>query len=167
MAPAPHTTDAPSDRDTPGCTSAMGEQLVRVVKLLSVARSRMPRQHPLVDPMAYPLLFNLHRTPMRLSALAELVHADVSTVSRQVSLLVEHGFVTRGPDPEDGRAHVLTVSDSGSALLADIRTARDTWLHTLTTEWSDDDVRAFTDQLARLAGDLETHLSTTTTRNDS
>src|SRR4051794_35740785 len=41
---------------------------------------------------------------VRVSALAEVLHSDVSTVSRQVSTLVDLGFVRRGPDPDDGRA---------------------------------------------------------------
>ena len=55
--------------------------------------------------------------PLRVSALAEVVHSDVSTVSRQVSTLVDLGFVIRGPDPDDGRAQALTLTDEGTALL--------------------------------------------------
>ncbi|NHA67454.1 MarR family winged helix-turn-helix transcriptional regulator [Phycicoccus flavus] len=153
------------------CTStstpagALGDELVRVVKLLHVARQRMPRQHPLVDPMAYPLLFHLAREPRRVSELADLVHADTSTVSRQVSTLVDHGFVRREPDPDDRRAQVLAVTDDGSTLLAAIREGRQAWLDTLLSDWTDDEVRSFTQQLSRLAGELETSL-TTTTRTD-
>ena len=80
-------------------TAVLGDDLIRVVKLLHHVRQQAPRQHPQVDPMAYPLLFNLKVAPMRVSALAEAVHSDVSTVSRQVSTLVDLGFVVRGPGP--------------------------------------------------------------------
>ena len=86
-----------SEPSTP--TAMLGDDLVRVVKLLHHVRQQSPRQHPQVDPMAYPLLFNLKVAPMRVSALAEVLHSDVSTVSRQVSTLVDLGFVERGPDP--------------------------------------------------------------------
>ena len=43
----------------------------------------------------------------RASALAELVGADPSTVSRQVASLVKAGFVDREADPDDGRACLL------------------------------------------------------------
>ena len=66
-------------------TAVLGDDLIRVVKLLHHVRQQAPRQHPQVDPMAYPLLFNLKVAPMRVSALAEALHSDVSTVSRQVS----------------------------------------------------------------------------------
>lgn len=140
--------------------AALGDELVRVVKLLQVARQRAPRQHPQVDPMAYPLLFNLSRGPLRVSELADAVHADVSTVSRQVSTLVDLGFVSREADPEDRRAQVLAVTDEGAALLAAIRESRNRWLRDLLADWVDDDVRAFTAHLSRFAGSLETSLAT-------
>lgn len=142
-------------------TTALGDELIRVVKLLHVARQRAPRHHPLVDPMAYPLLFNLSRGALRVSDLADAVHADVSTVSRQVSTLVDLGFVTRGPDPDDGRAQVLGVTDEGTALLTAIREGRDRWLQGLLADWTDDEVRSLSTQLARLAGELETSLTST------
>lgn len=147
-------------------TALLGDELVRVIKLMHVARARAPRHHEQVDPMAYPLLFNLQRSSMRVSALAEAVHSDVSTVSRQVSTLVEHGLVVREPDPADGRAHVLAVTAEGTALLVAIREGRDRWLQGLLSEWSEDDVRLLTSHLARLAADLETSLTDPTPRTD-
>ncbi|GGL36543.1 MarR family transcriptional regulator [Phycicoccus endophyticus] len=154
-----------SHRSTPPTpTAALGDELVRVVKLIHAARARAPRHHPLVDPMAYPLLSKLAPGPMRVSALAELVHSDVSTVSRQVSTLVDLGFVSRQPDPDDGRAHVLAVTDDGDQLMCTIREGRDQWLRTLLADWTDDEVRSLTTHLARLAADLETFLTDPTPR---
>ncbi|MBM6401631.1 MarR family winged helix-turn-helix transcriptional regulator [Phycicoccus sonneratiae] len=147
-------------------TALLGDELVRVLKLMHVARARAPRHHEQVDPMAYPLLFNLKRATMRVSELADAVHSDVSTVSRQVSTLVEHGLVVRQPDPADGRAHVLAVTDAGTDLLLALREGRDRWLQGLLSEWSDDDVRDLTAHLARLAADLETSLTDPTQRTD-
>lgn len=148
-------------------TATLGDELVRVSRLLHVAKAQAPRKHPQVDPMAYPLLFNLKREPMRVSALADAVHVDVSTVSRQVSTLVELGLVERGPDPDDRRAQALSVTEEGSALLVAIREGRDRWLQDLLSDWSDDDVRTFSDQLARFASVLEDRLADPTPRNPS
>ena len=147
-------------------TAVLGDDLIRVVKLLHHVRQQAPRQHPQVDPMAYPLLFNLKGAPMRVSALAEVLHSDVSTVSRQVSTLVDLGFVVRGPDPDDGRAQALSLTDEGSALLTAIREDRDRWLTGLLVDWSDDDVTSFSAHLRHFASDLEASLSTTSRRND-
>lgn len=152
------------DQESRTPSARLGDELVRVVKLLHVARQRAPRQHPSVDPMAYPLLFNLSQGALRVSALAEVVHADVSTVSRQVSTLVEHGLVERTPDPDDGRAQVLVVTDEGAALLTALRDGRDRWVQGLLADWSDDDVATLTHLLDRLAGELTTSLTTRTDR---
>ena len=152
-----------SEPSTP--TAVLGDELIRVVKLLHHARQQSPRAHPQVDPMAYPLLFNLKAAPMRVSALAELLHSDISTVSRQVSTLVDLGFVVRGPDPDDGRAQVLSVTDEGTRLLIAIREGRDRWLKGLLGDWSDDDVTSFSTHLRHFASDLEASIPSTR-RND-
>jgi DNA-binding MarR family transcriptional regulator len=145
-------------------TATLGDDLIRVVKLLQHARQQAPRRHPQVDPMAYPLLFNLLAAPLRVSALAEAIHSDVSTVSRQVSTLVDLGFVTRGPDPDDGRAQALTLTDEGRALLHAIRDDRDRWLQGLLADWDDDAVAEFSGHLRHFASDLEASLTTLNTR---
>lgn len=150
----------------PSPTAVLGDDLIRVVKLLQHIRQQAPRQHPQVDPMAYPLLFNLKAAPLRVSALAEVLHSDVSTVSRQVSTLVDLGFVKRGPDPDDGRAQALSLTDEGGTLLIAIREDRDRWLKGLLADWSDDDVTSFSAHLRHFASDLEASLSSITRRND-
>lgn len=147
-------------------TAGLGDDLVRVVKLLHHVRQQAPRRHPQVDPMAYPLLFNLLAGPLRVSALAEAIHSDVSTVSRQVSTLVDLGFVARGPDPDDRRAHALTLTDEGTALLHAIRDDRDRWLQGLLADWDDDEVASFSRHLRHFASDLEASLPTLPRRTD-
>lgn len=147
-------------------TALLGDDLIRVVKLLHHVRQQSPRQHPQVDPMAYPLLFNLKVAPMRVSALAEVLHSDVSTVSRQVSSLVDLGFVVRGSDPDDGRAQALSLSTEGSTLLTAIRDGRDRWLQGVLANWSDDRVISFSAHLRHFASDLEASLSSHPRRND-
>ncbi|MGL4745345.1 MAG: MarR family winged helix-turn-helix transcriptional regulator [Phycicoccus sp.] len=139
----------------------LGDELVRVFKLLQTARLRAPRVHPGVDPLAYPLLFTLRRGPRRVSDLAVAVHSDVSTVSRQVRSLVDLDLVRRGPDPDDRRAQALTLTAGGEALVIRIREERDAWLTDLLHGWSPTDTRAFARLLARFATDLETSFGTT------
>jgi DNA-binding MarR family transcriptional regulator len=154
-----------SPRSSP--TAILGDDLITVVKLLHLVRQHAPRQHPQVDPMAYPLLFNLVAAPKRVSALAEAIHSDVSTVSRQVSTLVDLGFIDRGPDPDDRRAQALTLTDEGRALLLAIRDDRDRWMQGLLADWDPDDVAQFSTHLRHFAKDLENSLTTLTSRTTS
>ena len=57
--------------------------------------------------------------PMRASALAASVQADLSTVSRQVAVLVSRGVLERQADQLDGRASLLAVTEAGRAAVAE------------------------------------------------
>lgn len=137
--------------------SSFGDSLVRAMKLMGAVKQRAPRIEPQLDPVGYPLLFNLTGEPRRVSELAERVYLDISTVSRQVSALVAQGYVSRIPDPSDGRAHVLTLTDEGRALLTEIRERRNSWLGQVTAGWSDGDLATFDALLRRFADDVEAH----------
>lgn len=148
---------------TPEKANEVAQNLTRLMKLIHAIRHEVPRLHPAVDPLAYPLLFNLKAEPRRVSTLADCVHSDVSTVSRQVSALATHGLVAKVTDPEDGRAQVLTLTDAGTALLARVHDQRGEWFRELLADWNDDDVTRFTTYLDRLARTLEEHRTAMTT----
>ena len=59
--------------------------------------------------------------PMRLSALAERLFLDKSTISRVVTTLVRKGYVEQRADPTDGRATTLSATRQGERLCARIR----------------------------------------------
>ncbi len=135
--------------------ATFGDNLVRAVKLVQSMRHDAPRPHPEVDPMAYPVLFTLWCEPRRVSDLADKMFADVSTVSRQVTHLVGLGLIERLPDPEDGRAHLLTLTSAGVDLLTNLRDQRDAWLLGLLEGWSEQDVGTFSAYLRRFAEAVE------------
>ena len=107
------------------------------------------------DRAALVLLFPLHRLgPLRQSALAELVHADPSTVSRHVALLVERGLVLRVADESDGRASRLVLTEAGRAQLDQLRDERVAYLRTVTADWTDDELETFTTLFDRVLDDI-------------
>jgi DNA-binding MarR family transcriptional regulator len=108
---------------------------------------------------AHVLLFPLTRLgPMRQGALADLVHADPSTVSRHVTLLVDRGLVRRVADEQDGRVSRLVVTPAGEAVLDGMRREREELLAAVTADWSPTDLATFTGQLRRFVDDLTDHL---------
>jgi DNA-binding MarR family transcriptional regulator len=90
----------------------------------------------------------------RCGALAARLRVDVSVASRQVSTLERAGYVTRRPDPLDGRASLISLSVEGVAALARVREVRGQWALAALDSWSEDEARRFSDQLERLADDL-------------
>ncbi len=134
---------------------AIATTLVRVMKIMTSLRHHAPRQHPAVDPSHYPLLFTLASEPRRVSALADMIHSDVSTVSRQVTHLVQHGIVEKIGDPEDGRAQLLSLSPAGAAVIEKLTKGRGQWFTVLLADWSDEDARAFEQYLTRFGNDVE------------
>ena len=138
--------------------------MVKVAKLLQSMRQHAPRLHPAVDATAYPLLFNLHAGPKRVSELADCIHSDVSTVSRQTTTLVSHQLAEKVADPADGRAQVITLTAEGTALIERIKEQRAQWFQAMLADWSAEDVADFTAYLSRFGDSLEASRASLTAR---
>lgn len=65
----------------------------------------------------------VERGPLRSQALAAALMLDKSTTTRVVDALVRKGYVERRADPEDARAHALTVTAPGRRLYRRINEA--------------------------------------------
>lgn len=129
--------------------------LLRTQKLLLVSRGHLPRAHAEVDPTAYPVLFTLTRGPARVTDIARLVQADLSTVSRQVSALAGLGLVTKATDPADGRAQLIALTADGLDVAQAITDLRATWLEDLLRTWEPHEVERLGSLLDRLGDQLD------------
>lgn len=132
----------------------LGNELIRLVKVLSALKQQAPRLHPGLDAAAYPIMFALADGPLRVSEIAGRVHSDVSTVSRQTATMMQAGVVSRESDPSDGRAVRLSLTDVGTDLLARLKSVRAELFSAALADWTADDVRACHHHLARLSDDL-------------
>ncbi|MFI6149183.1 MarR family winged helix-turn-helix transcriptional regulator [Streptomyces sp. NPDC051109] len=75
-----------------------------------------------LDELTYPVLSTLARTGPRSAAdLAPDVGVDRSGVTRRASRLEAAGLIRREPDPADGRAHLLVLTERGRAAVAELR----------------------------------------------
>ncbi|HEX3787859.1 MAG TPA: MarR family transcriptional regulator [Pseudonocardiaceae bacterium] len=92
--------------------------------------------------------------PKRITVLAEVVHADPSTVSRQTAALVRHGLLERRPDPVDGRASILAATAEGERVFEENRKQSCAWMAEMLTGWSTDEVEQLAGLLARANGDV-------------
>jgi DNA-binding MarR family transcriptional regulator len=109
-----------------------------------------------LDKAAFVLIASLVlRGPLRAGALAEAVHSDPSTISRQVAALVQQGLVERRPDQHDGRASVLAVTAEGQRVFDGFQRARCEHLAQMLAAWPDDDLLRLIELLERLNAAFE------------
>lgn len=92
---------------------------------------------------------------LRASDVATAFGLDKSTVSRQLSHVESMGLVERVPDPEDGRARLIRLTDEGRARVHETRERRRTHVRTSLEDWSTQDVSLLADLLGRLNLALE------------
>ena len=135
----------------------LSTDLVRVMKMFQSMRQHAPKLHPGVEAASYPILFNLADEPRRVSLLAECVHSDTSTVSRQVSQLVSHGLLAKVVDPQDGRAFMVSLSPEGAELVDRLKASRAEWFRQMLHDWEPADADAFAEYLELFATSFETN----------
>lgn len=153
----------PSDDDLALADDVSG-QLIRLLRLMDRRQAQYQAEHPdAVERSTYFLLVHLVKGgPQRAGALADTVHSDPSTISRQVGHLVRLGFVERMADPEDGRATLLTATQEGRRVLEENRRIRIERYAGMLADWSVDDRRTFAELLGRFVTAFEvTHRADT------
>ncbi len=122
--------------------------LIRRIRRRVMERAR--EVHEELQPAAYFILANVAESgPKRASTLVEEFGIDKGAISRQVQQLVDLGFVERTPDPADGRAMTLGVTDEGRRRLADTSRSRRKLLDERLSGWTDGELDAFVTALAR------------------
>ncbi|WEV76927.1 MarR family transcriptional regulator [Janibacter cremeus] len=117
--------------------------IIRMLRMLHATRARAPRVHPGLEPSHHAVLVALRDNPARVGDIAERNISDASTVSRQVSHLTALGLVEKVPDPQDGRAQLVALSDEGQAVLGELVARREAWFEELLADWPDEDVASF------------------------
>ena len=140
----------PSDDDLALADEVSG-QLVRLVRLMERKHAQYQAEHPdAVERATYLLLVHLVKDgPQRAGTLAEAVHSDPSTISRQVAHLVRLGLVERTTDPEDRRATLLAASVEGRRVFEENRRVRNERIADMLDDWSVTDRRMLVTLLSR------------------
>jgi DNA-binding MarR family transcriptional regulator len=106
------------------------------------------------------LLYKLHvyGDSLRVTDLADLLGVDAPTVTRKIQQLEREQFVSRRPDPEDGRATRIAATRAGKRAIEKVLDARREWYERLVEDWSDADMATFASLLGRFSSSLERDL---------
>jgi DNA-binding MarR family transcriptional regulator len=158
MAVTTRTTAAAPSADV----AAVADSVVELLRSFSKARARLlaTAAHD-VEWSAHVLLKCIaNEGPLRASDVAECLHSDPSTVSRQVAALVKDGLLERRADPADGRASLLALTAKADSVLAEHDQLRVEHFARVLDGWSDTDLRRFATMLRRFTEAYETENGT-------
>lgn len=137
----------------------LSHELIRLGRLLERASHLHHHQHgDHLEKAAYALLVHLVKGgPQRARSLADAVHSDPSTVSRQISQLAGLGLIERRADPMDGRACLLAATAEGEQIYEQKRRWRNAHFAVMLEQWSAGDLDSLNTLLARFNGDFESY----------
>jgi DNA-binding MarR family transcriptional regulator len=143
------TTEVLQRRDA--AVGALEHEIGRLLQRIRRGISeRAVQVHPALNATSYTLLGTLAELgPRRAAELAELFAMDKGTVSRVVHQLLELGLIERTPDPEDGRASILSVTEAAQARLEHMHELRRELFGDRLSDWALEEIEHLTTQLGR------------------
>lgn len=92
--------------------------------------------------------------PQQIGCIANLLRVDMSVASRQVSVLVDAGYVERVIDEDDRRARTVQLTDAGRALAADSRRLIVQAAHRTFAGWDPEEIALAATQLRKVAASI-------------
>ena len=99
-------------------------ELLKLVRHLETF-GRRSSPHLDVDRAGYLALRTLESIgPLSTKALADTLHLDASTVTRQIAALEDSGLVERRPDPQDRRSSTIELTPRGRRTMEEVERVR-------------------------------------------
>jgi DNA-binding MarR family transcriptional regulator len=122
-------------------------------------RSTGGRAHRALDRAAYVILRRLQSDgPLNVSALADALNLDGSTVTRQLTTLENDGLIERRRDPADGRGTVVDATPKGLAQVDAVAEARRMLYQQVLSDYSPADREQLAATLERFNGALDSFM---------
>lgn len=118
------------------------------------------RVHPEMDAAGYALISQIElgtaggRPGVRASDVAQALGLDKSTVSRGLTHLETLGLIERVGDPDDGRARLLRLTQTGADRFGAMRSQRQAEFRAILDRWQTQDLSDLARLLTRLNQDL-------------
>jgi DNA-binding MarR family transcriptional regulator len=123
---------------TPGRADAIGvieAELMKLVRHLETF-ARRSSLFVRVDRAGYLAMRVLDDVgPVSTNALAQALHLDGSTVTRQIAPLERTGLIERRRDPADGRSSTIALTPEGRRVMGDVQDERRRCIEALVGGW--------------------------------
>ncbi len=100
---------------------AIGQLLTRLLRVFrhDLAEPRVRGGYGDIRNAHLQIFGSIRMGGIRLTELAERAELSLAAASELVNDLVDLGYLTRRPDPADGRAKLIDLTERGQALMAD------------------------------------------------
>ncbi|MBQ0995844.1 MarR family transcriptional regulator [Streptomyces sp. RK62] len=149
MAPGPGSSSGGLDQPE---FLDLERELTVLFRRARAKQGEMAREvHPDLESAAYGLLVRLDESgQLRATELAAYIGVGKATMSRQLRALEDLGLVAREPDPADGRAWLVHLTEEGRRRVAKVREARRARYVAQMSHWEREEVA----ELARLLNQL-------------
>lgn len=122
-----------------------------VIRARMAIRKRAQSIHPELQPLGYKVLSILVREHAQHQVvLAEELEVDKATMSRTIKQLECQGLVDRVSDPADGRAMLVSITESARAGFAASGSRSRSMLRERLSTWEPVEIKRFSELLARL-----------------
>jgi len=110
-----------ASRDLPADRQAIGQLLVRLLREFrdDLAEPRAGAGYGDVREPHFQIFGNIRTGGIRLTELADRAQLSLAATSELVNDLADMGYLTRRPDPADGRAKLIDLTERGRGLMAD------------------------------------------------
>ncbi len=156
-ASAPPTSVRPAGDSTTGEIDTALLSVARVMNQVRVHAKLRAEAGVDIDRAGAAVLYKLlvEGESLRLCDLAERLGIDSPAVTRKVQQLEHLGLIIRSPDPVDGRASRLLLTDEGERSIEQLLAARRVWLEELLAEWPAPDRQQFARLLQLFASTIE------------
>ncbi|MEU1180006.1 MarR family transcriptional regulator [Streptomyces sp. NPDC005820] len=92
--------------------------------------------------------------PLRPGELAQRLGVEASHVTRTVQQLQKSGYVTRVPDPDDGRAQRIQLTDAGREAIDRVRDAGARGMQLALADWSPEELGQLATLFHRMVDDF-------------
>jgi DNA-binding MarR family transcriptional regulator len=136
---------------------ALERELTVLLRRARANQGEMAREvHPDLESSAYGLLIRLDELGgQRATELAAYIGVGKATMSRQLRALEDLGLIARQPDPADGRAWLVTLTDVGRGRVGKVREARRARYVSQLAHWDRHEVSELAPLLHELNGVME------------
>lgn len=122
---------------------------------MNEGRPQMRRRPPLAREHLMSIIGS--RDGIHQKELAEMVRVNPSTMSEFIDHLEDDGYIVRNVDPDDKRATLITLTEKGTARVAEIHDEREERFSKLFGSLSEEEKVQLCDLLDKVIGDEEDH----------